>query len=116
MRAHKLTKQGVKVINGNICDEDLLAKLFAKYKFDYVAHLAAQAGVRYSVQHPHEYMKYNVDCFVTMLEQVRQYPNIKMAYASSSSVYGKDATVPFTERDCSDHPTNVYGASKRMNE
>eukprot|EP00730_Choanoeca_flexa_P010728 TRINITY_DN20865_c0_g1_i1.p1 TRINITY_DN20865_c0_g1~~TRINITY_DN20865_c0_g1_i1.p1 ORF type:complete len:378 (+),score=64.46 TRINITY_DN20865_c0_g1_i1:75-1208(+) len=115
-RAYKLSKQGVVMVNGDICDAELLKHLFEKYKFDYVAHLAAQAGVRYSVVHPHEYVHTNVDCFVTILELLRHYPQTTLTYASSSSVYGKDATIPFTEKDCSDHPTNVYGASKRMNE
>jgi UDP-glucuronate 4-epimerase len=106
----------VTIVNGDICDAELLTWLFHEHKFNYVGHLAAQAGVRYSVVHPHDYIHTNVDCFVTLLELLRGYPSTTLTYASSSSVYGKDATIPFTEKDCSDHPTNVYGASKRMNE
>ncbi|EGD78247.1 NAD-dependent epimerase/dehydratase [Salpingoeca rosetta] len=115
-RAHKLFGHGVRVVNGDICDFRLLEKLFEQHGFTHVAHLAAQAGVRYSVNHPHDYIRSNVDCFVNILEELRTKPEVKLVYASSSSVYGKDATIPFTEKECSDKPTNVYGATKRMNE
>lgn len=115
-RAHKLLAHGARVVNGDICDFKLLQKLFEEHGFTHVAHLAAQAGVRYSVNHPHDYIRSNVDCFVNILEELRSQPEVKLVYASSSSVYGKDATIPFTEKECSDRPTNVYGATKRMNE
>jgi len=115
-RAHKLERLGVVMLNVDICDESMLKTLHARYKFDYIGHLAAQAGVRYSVNHPHQYVHSNVDCFVTMLELLRHTPEVPLVYASSSSVYGKGASIPFTEDECSDRPTNVYGATKRMNE
>lgn len=116
-RAFKLSRNNITVINGDICDVELLESLFEEHQFEAVVNLAAQAGVRYSVEHPHTYMKNNVDCFVNILEILRfRADRTKLVYASSSSVYGKGASIPFTEKECSDHPTNVYGASKRMNE
>jgi UDP-glucuronate 4-epimerase len=68
----------------------LSAELFKKYKFTHVAHLAAQAGVRYSLKNPLAYVKSNVECFVVLLEVMRNYPGVKLVYASSSSVYGRN--------------------------
>ena len=97
----------------------LLESLFEAYKFTHVVHLAAQAGVRYSLTHPLSYVKNNLECFVTLVEVVRKVPaklRPSLAYASSSSVYGLNKKIPFSERDAVTSPANLYGASKFMNE
>jgi UDP-glucuronate 4-epimerase len=76
------------VVQGDVCDDALVGRLFAAYNFDAVAHLAAQAGVRYSIDHPLEYVRNNIECFVRLLEHLRLRPAIRFIYASSSSVYG----------------------------
>ncbi len=93
-RAANLTALGIKVVHGDVCDDQLLARLFATYTFDAVAHLAAQAGVRYSIDHPLEYVRNNIECFVRLLEHLRLRPAIRFVYASSSSVYGSQVRVP----------------------
>eukprot|EP00049_Salpingoeca_infusionum_P014778 m.280702 g.280702 ORF g.280702 m.280702 type:complete len:377 (+) comp15750_c0_seq19:102-1232(+) len=115
-RVRNLTARGVHFVRADLCEDQRLQALFQQFRFSKVAHFAAQAGVRYSLDRPHSYVHSNVDCFVTLLETLRVHPKTKLVYASSSSVYGKGASVPFTEDECSDQPTNVYGASKRMNE
>jgi nucleoside-diphosphate-sugar epimerase len=108
---------GVVVVDGDVCDGDLLTALFDTHNFTHVVHLAAQAGVRYSIKHPQSYVRNNVECFVTLAEVVRRRTNdVQFVYASSSSVYGLNDDIPFAEHHSVDRPANLYGATKRMNE
>lgn len=79
-------------------------------------HLAAQAGVRHSLTHPESYVHSNLDGFVEILEICKHHPHLKLIFASSSSVYGQNQKVPFSEHDLTDHPSNLYGATKKANE
>jgi UDP-glucuronate 4-epimerase len=93
-----------------------MAKLFATHRFDFVVHLAAQAGVRYSLQHPHAYADSNLIGFLNVLEGCRQWGCQHLIYASSSSVYGANTRMPLRISDNTDHPLSLYGASKKANE
>ncbi len=97
-------------------DRSCIESLFANEKFDKVVHLAAQAGVRYSLENPHAYVDSNLVGFVNILEGCR-HNNVKhLVYASSSSVYGANETMPFIESDNVDHPVSLYAATKKANE
>ncbi len=100
----------------NICDGNALQELYTREKFDYTAHLAAQAGVRYSLENPRAYTQNNVEGFVNILESCRSIGTKHLVYASSSSVYGFNSKVPFSVRDGVDHPASIYAATKRANE
>lgn len=100
----------------NLVDTEAINKLFAKYKFDYVIHLAAQAGVRYSLENPHAYIDSNIKGFLNILEACRHYPVQHLVYASTSSVYGANTKMPFSEHDNADHPVSLYAATKKANE
>jgi UDP-glucuronate 4-epimerase len=100
----------------DIADRDGLANLFAEEKFDRVVHLAAQAGVRYSIENPHAYADSNLVGFLNILEGCRQNQVEHLVYASSSSVYGANETIPFSENNNVDHPVSLYAASKKANE
>lgn len=100
----------------DIADYDALQASFAAYKPDAVIHLAAQAGVRYSLDNPRAYAHANLDGFLSVLEACRHHPVSHLIYASSSSVYGANARVPFSEHDGADHPVSLYAATKRANE
>jgi UDP-glucuronate 4-epimerase len=93
-----------------------LFKLFEKEKFDYVVNLAAQAGVRYSLENPFAYIDSNIVGFLNILEACRSYPVKHLLYASSSSVYGANVKQPFSEKDNVDHPVSLYAATKKSNE
>jgi UDP-glucuronate 4-epimerase len=93
-----------------------LDKLFKEEKFTYVVHLAAQAGVRYSIENPHAYVQSNLVGFVNILECCRHSKIKHLVYASSSSVYGANSKTPFSEEDRVDHPLSLYAATKRSNE
>ena len=101
---------------GDVCDDELVRQLFERHQFDAVVHLAAQAGVRHSIDHPLDYVRNNIECFVRLLEQLRLRPQVRLVYASSSSVYGSQARIPFALNDPADHQTSMYGVSKRTNE
>ena len=103
-------------IKGSIADKDLVDKLFAEYKFDVVVNLAAQAGVRYSIDNPDAYIQSNIIGFYNILEACRHYPVEHLVYASSSSVYGGNKKVPFSTDDNVDHPISLYAATKKSNE
>lgn len=103
-------------IKGNIADAGLLNELFEKYKFDVVVNLAAQAGVRYSIDHPDAYIESNVIGFYNILEACRHYPVEHLVYASSSSVYGSNKKVPYSTDDKVDNPVSLYAATKKSNE
>lgn len=100
----------------DIVDRDAMAELFAREKFDRVVHLAAQAGVRYSLENPHAYADSNLVGFLNVLEGCRQSTVQHLVYASSSSVYGLNETMPFSVHNNVDHPVSLYAATKKSNE
>ncbi len=103
-------------VEADLVDMDGLSALFAQEAFDGVVHLAAQAGVRYSLTHPHAYAQSNLVGFVNMLEACRHHRVGHLVYASSSSVYGGNMRMPFSEDDGVDHPVSLYAATKKANE
>ena len=103
-------------VKGNLSDKDLVDGLFEKYKFDLVVNLAAQAGVRYSIDHPDVYIESNIIGFYNILEACRNHPVEHLVYASSSSVYGGNKKVPFSVDDKVDNPVSLYAATKKSNE
>jgi len=100
----------------DLVDEHRLDHLFLKEKFDAVINLAAQAGVRYSIENPKAYIQANVVGFMNILEACRSNQIKHLIYASSSSVYGNQQKVPFSEKDRVDHPISLYAATKKSNE
>lgn len=115
-RSKILEAQGVKIFKQDIGDYDALIDLLRNNKINCIIHLAAQAGVRYSLLKPREYIKANIDGFLNILEACRELPNIQLIYASSSSVYGLNTKVPFEIEDRTDHQANLYGVTKKTNE
>ena len=103
-------------VRGNIADKFMLDSLFEKYRFDIVVNLAAQAGVRYSIDHPDVYMESNIIGFYNILEACRNYPVEHLVYASSSSVYGSNKKIPYSTEDKVDNPVSLYAATKKSNE
>jgi UDP-glucuronate 4-epimerase len=100
----------------DVSDRDRIKKLFEHQKFDMILHLAGQAGVRYSIENPNSYVDSNLVGFMNVLEQCRQNGIKHFIYASSSSVYGNNEKIPFSESDAVDHPISLYAATKRANE
>lgn len=100
----------------DVADRAGMERLFAEEKFDRVIHLAAQAGVRYSLQNPHAYVDSNLVGFMNILEGCRHSKVQHLVYASSSSVYGGNTKMPFSEHDSVDHPVSIYAATKKANE
>ena len=100
----------------DLADRAGMAALFAEHKFPYVVHLAAQAGVRYSLIDPHAYIDSNLVGFTNILEGCRHNGCRHLLYASSSSVYGSNTRMPFSTHDNVDHPLSLYGATKKANE
>jgi UDP-glucuronate 4-epimerase len=100
----------------NLEDRKAMEELFANQSFDYVIHLAAQAGVRYSLTNPHTYIDSNITGFIHILEGCRHHMPKHFLYASSSSVYGSNTHIPFRESDNVDHPVSLYAATKKANE
>ena len=103
-------------IQGSIADKGLLDKVFEEYKPSVVVNLAAQAGVRYSIDHPDVYIESNIIGFYNILEACRHNPVEHLVYASSSSVYGGNKKVPFSTEDKVDNPVSLYAATKKSNE
>ncbi len=103
-------------IKGSIADRDLINRLFEEYHFDIVVNLAAQAGVRYSIENPDVYIESNIIGFYNILEACRHNPVQHLVYASSSSVYGGNKKVPFSTDDRVDNPVSLYAATKKSNE
>ena len=103
-------------VQGSIADKALVDQLFAEYRPAVVVNLAAQAGVRYSIDHPDAYIESNLIGFFNILEACRHYPVEHLVYASSSSVYGGNKKVPFSTEDPVDHPVSLYAATKKTNE
>ncbi len=100
----------------DLADRDAIFKLFKNGRFDYVVHLAAQAGVRYSLTNPQAYIDSNITGFLNILEACRVFPVEHLVYASSSSVYGKNTRMPFSVNHNVDHPVSLYATSKKSNE
>jgi UDP-glucuronate 4-epimerase len=115
-RAKVLEKAGVRCVEANVEDASNLKRLIEQEKITHIVHLAAQAGVRYSLQAPEAYLQSNIDGFLSVLEAVRANPSIVTSWASSSSVYGTNTKLPFSEADATDSPANLYGATKKANE
>ena len=105
-----------KFIKGDISDKALVNRLFAENQFDIVVNLAAQAGVRYSIENPDVYIESNIIGFYNILEACRHFPVEHLVYASSSSVYGGNKKVPFSTDDRVDNPVSLYAATKKSNE
>ena len=107
---------GFSFVKLDLADRDGMAALFAKHRFEHVVHLAAQAGVRYSLVDPHAYIDANLVGFTNVLEGCRHNGCRHLLYASSSSVYGSNTKLPFSVHDNVDHPLSLYGATKKANE
>ena len=106
----------MKFIRLNLEDREALPKLYKEFKFDMVCNLAAQAGVRYSLENPEAYIDSNINGFLNVLECCRHHSVKRMVYASSSSIYGNSDKVPFNESDNVDKPISLYAATKKSNE
>ncbi|MFT3735710.1 MAG: NAD-dependent epimerase [Rhodocyclaceae bacterium] len=107
---------GFRFVELDVADRDGIETLFRQERFDRVIHLAAQAGVRYSLKNPHAYADSNLIGFVNILEGCRHNQVGHLVYASSSSVYGGNTKMPFSESDSVDHPVSLYAATKKANE
>lgn len=107
---------GFSFVHGDLADRPAIAALFARHHFDAVVNLAAQAGVRYSLENPHSYVDSNVVGFVNILEGCRHGKVKHLVFASSSSVYGGNTKMPFSVHDNVDHPVSLYAATKKANE
>ena len=107
---------GFQRIDLDVSDTTAVERLFADHRFDSVVHLAAQAGVRYSLQNPHAYAQSNLVGFLNMLEGCRHAEVAHLVYASSSSVYGLNQKMPFSTHAGADHPASLYAATKKANE
>ncbi len=112
LTVHKSFKE----VNMSLEDKAGIEKLFAQEKFDKVVNLAAQAGVRYSLENPHAYIDSNINGFMNILEGCRHNDIQHLVYASSSSVYGANTSMPFSIHDNVDHPLSLYAATKKSNE
>ena len=116
MRANLLEKEQIELVKADLCDPHTLLNAIQKHKPTHIVHLAAQAGVRYSTENPAAYVDSNVHAFLNVLEACRAHVDIPLIFASSSSVYGTNTKVPFSEKDLTDHPASFYGATKKANE
>lgn len=114
-RAKVLQKQGIEVKELDICDPELHSLIDA-FQPTHLLHLAAQAGIRYSIQNPAVYVKANIEGFLQILEYVRKKPEISLVYASSSSVYGLNSKLPYSVSDRTDEQASFYGVTKKSNE
>jgi UDP-glucuronate 4-epimerase len=103
-------------VQADLADRETMAALFARHRFPEVVHLAAQAGVRYSIEQPQSYVDSNLQGFLNLLEGCRNYGCRHLVYASSSSVYGANTKLPFSVQDRTDHPVSFYAATKKANE
>lgn len=100
----------------NLADQKAVTDCFDEHNFDRVIHLAAQAGVRYSIENPHSYVESNIVAFTNVLEACRYAKTPHLTYASTSSVYGANTRMPFSEHDGANHPLQFYAATKKANE
>ena len=115
-RLEFLTKKNMPFLKIDLADTNGLKNLFNSFKPNIVINLAAQAGVRYSLEDPHTYLNSNIIGFLNILENSKAHSIDHLIYASSSSVYGLNKVFPFSERDTVDHPVSLYAASKKSNE
>lgn len=113
---HSAAYPNMRFIRMRLEDQAAIESLFKEFAFDRVIHLAAQAGVRYSIDHPREYIDSNIVGFLNILEACRHAKISHLVYASSSSVYGLNDTRPFSTKDHADHPVSLYAATKKSNE
>ena len=104
------------LVRGNIADRDIIDRIFEEFKPEVVVNLAAQAGVRYSIENPDAYMEANMIGFYNILEACRHNPVEHLVYASSSSVYGSNKKIPYSVEDKVDNPVSLYAATKKSNE
>lgn len=116
MRLRNERNADFRFVEADLADRSALDRVFAETRFDRVIHLAAQAGVRYSLENPESYVSSNLVGFANMLEVCRHAKVPHLTFASSSSVYGANRKVPFSEHDGVDHPIQLYAATKRSNE
>ncbi|MCX8145707.1 MAG: NAD-dependent epimerase [Azovibrio sp.] len=114
--ARLVSLPGFRFVKLDVADREGMENLFAEARFDKVVHLAAQAGVRYSLKNPHAYTDSNLVGFTHILEGCRHHGVQHLVYASSSSVYGGNTRMPFSEHDAVDHPISLYAATKKANE
>jgi len=103
-------------IRGDLADQKFVNAFFNAHRFDRVIHMAAQAGVRYSLENPHSYVQSNLVAFTNILEACRYTSIQHLTYASTSSVYGANTRMPFSEHQCTSHPLQFYAATKKANE
>lgn len=115
-RAEELKKRGISIIEGDITDFSTLKKKIEAHQTTHLLHLAAQAGVRYSLENPRAYIESNINGFLNILEVCRAFPQIPLIYASSSSVYGLNQKTPFSTHDQTDHQASLYAVTKKSNE
>ncbi|MCF7798454.1 GDP-mannose 4,6-dehydratase [Candidatus Woesearchaeota archaeon] len=115
-RLKNLVPKEVIFVKGDILDKELLDSLAQEHSFDVIIHLAAQAGVRYSLENPDTYIQTNVQGTNNIFELARKYDIKRAVYASSSSVYGGNDKIPFSETDSVDNPISLYAATKKANE
>ena len=115
-RLNNLVKEKIAFNLCDLCDQQALDTLFSDNQFDVVINLAAQAGVRYSIENPRAYIDSNISGFLNILEACRHNGIKNIIYASSSSVYGSNTKMPFSIHDNVDHPLSLYAASKKANE
>ncbi len=113
---HSETLKGYTFIQMDIADKALMLEIFKEQNIDVVVNLAAQAGVRYSLENPDAYIQANIQGFMNILESCRAFPVKHLVYASSSSVYGSNTKMPFATSDNVDHPVSLYAATKKSNE
>lgn len=120
LKVHRLAQltpyPNFRFVKMDLADRDGMAQLFKRELFTHVIHLAAQAGVRYSLENPFAYVDSNLVGIMTILEGCRHNPVQHLLYASSSSVYGMNAKIPFSETDQVDNPVSLYAATKKANE
>ena len=115
-KANEQSEHKYEFVKGDLADKSLIDSLFAEHHFDIVVNLAAQAGVRYSIENPDAYIQSNIIGFYNILEACRHNPVEHLVYASSSSVYGGNKKVPFSVDDRVDNPMSLYAATKKSNE
>ncbi len=115
-RAALLDQHGILCLELDIRDAAGMERVVVDNGISHLAHLAAQAGVRYSLQHPEKYVQANLEGFTQILELCRRHPSMHCVYASSSSVYGLNKKIPFSEEDPTDTPASFYGATKKAGE
>lgn len=115
-RLDRLRNDRFTFVRGDLSDSETVQSLFRDYRFSAVVNLAAQAGVRYSIENPDAYIRSNLIGFYNILEACRAYPVEHLVYASSSSVYGTNAKTPYSTEDKTDNPVSLYAATKKSNE